>query len=85
MNDTPTIAPAPRQAAWPGTTTDQADALRRRHSLATLPGMIAAWRRRIRFRRELEEMSKANPHMIADIGLKGWQVEAEIAKPFWRP
>jgi uncharacterized protein YjiS (DUF1127 family) len=46
--------------------------------------MIAAWRERIWFRRELEQKSKDNPHLIADIGLTRWQVEAEIAKPFWR-
>jgi uncharacterized protein YjiS (DUF1127 family) len=29
-------------------------------------------------------MAKANPHLIEDIGMKKWQVEAEIAKPFWQ-
>jgi hypothetical protein len=29
-------------------------------------------------------MSKANPHLIDDIGLTRRQVEAEIAKPFWQ-
>lgn len=77
MTDTRTLAPALHQAAWPG-------APHRRHGLATLRGMIATWRERIRLRRHLGQMAKANPHLIADIGLTRRQVEAEIAKPFWR-
>ncbi|RWM89908.1 MAG: DUF1127 domain-containing protein [Mesorhizobium sp.] len=55
----------------------------RRH-LTTLRSIIAAWDERKRFRWELEQMSKDNPHLIDDIGLTRRQVEAEIAKPFWR-
>ncbi len=77
MTDTRTLAPALHRAAWP-------DASRRRHGLATLPGMIATWRERIRLRRHLGQMAKAYPHLIDDIGLTRRQVEAEIAKPFWR-
>jgi len=61
-----------------------AEVSRRHYSLATLRSIIAKWRERILFRRKLEEMSKANLHLIDDIGLKRWQVEAEIRKPFWR-
>ncbi|MGK9169866.1 DUF1127 domain-containing protein [Inquilinus limosus] len=57
---------------------------RRRYSLATLRSLIATWRERIRLRKKLEQMSKANPHLIDDIGLTRRQVEAEIAKPFWQ-
>jgi uncharacterized protein YjiS (DUF1127 family) len=57
---------------------------RHHYSLATLPGVIATWRRRIRFRWELEQKAKANPHLIDDIGLTRSEVEAEIAKPFWQ-
>ena len=78
MHDTPTLASAPHPAARP------ADGSRRHYSLATLRSLIETWRERRRFRRGLEEMWKANPHMIDDIGLKRWQVEAEIAKPFWQ-
>ena len=84
MNDTPTLASAPHQAARPGTPVGPAEVSRRHYSLATLRSIIATWRERIRFRKELEETSKANPHLIDDIGLKKWQVEAEIAKPFWQ-
>ncbi len=51
---------------------------------ATLRSMIATWEERIRFRRDLEQRSKDNPHLIDDIGLTSRQVEAEIAKPFWQ-
>ncbi|WP_119460923.1 DUF1127 domain-containing protein [Rhodospirillaceae bacterium SYSU D60014] len=84
MNDTPAFASAPHQAARPGTPVGPAEVSRRRYSLATLRRIIATWRERIRFRRKLEQMSKANRHLIDDIGLTRRQVEAEIAKPFWR-
>ncbi|SDA99189.1 DUF1127 domain-containing protein [Mesorhizobium qingshengii] len=85
MNDT--LASAPHQAARPGTPVWPAE-VSIRH-LATLRSIIAAWRERtwrerIRFRWELEQMSKDNPHLIDDIGLTRRQVEAEIAKPFWQ-
>jgi uncharacterized protein YjiS (DUF1127 family) len=84
MTDTPILASAPHQAARPGTPAGPTGLSRRHYSLATLRSMIATWRERIRFRRELAQKSKANPHLIEDMGLKRWQVEAEIAKPFWR-
>jgi uncharacterized protein YjiS (DUF1127 family) len=52
--------------------------------LAIPRSMIAIWSERTRVRWDLERMSKDNPHLIADIGLTQRQVEAEIAKPFWR-
>ena len=73
MNDTPTLASAPHQAAS-----------RRHYSLGSMRSIIATWRWRIRSRWELEQRSKANPHLIDDIGLTKRQVEAEIAKPFWQ-
>jgi len=84
MNDTPTLASARHQAAWPGTPVGPAEVSRRHYSLATLRSIIATWRERIRFRWELEQKSKDNPHLIDDIGLTKRQVEAEIAKPFWQ-
>lgn len=84
MNDIPTLGSAPHQAAWPGTPVGPAEVSRRHYSLATLRSIIATWRERIRVRRVLEQMSKANPHLIDDIGLTRRQVEAEIAKPFWQ-
>ncbi|NGO51308.1 DUF1127 domain-containing protein [Mesorhizobium camelthorni] len=57
---------------------------RRHSSLATLRSIIATWEERKRFRWELKQMSKNNPHLIDDIGLTQRQVEAEIAKPFWQ-
>ena len=86
MNDI--LASAPRQAARPGTPMGLAE-VSRRH-LTTLRSIFATWRdrtwrERIRFRWELEQMSKANPHLIDDIGLTKRQAEEEIAKPFWQP
>ena len=82
MNDTP--GSALHRAAWLGTPVGPAESAHRPHSLATLRSLIAAWRERTRLRRHLERMSKANPHLIDDIGLTRRQVEAEIAKPFWQ-
>jgi uncharacterized protein YjiS (DUF1127 family) len=82
MNDTPTLASAPHQAAWPPL--GPAEVSRRHYSLATLRSIVATWSERIRVRWELEQMSKASPHLIDDIGLTRRQVEAEIAKPFWQ-
>lgn len=57
---------------------------RRPYSLTTLRSIMATWEKRKRFRWDLEQMSRANPHLIDDIGLTTRQVEAEIAKPFWQ-
>ena len=70
MNDTPPVDPA--------------EVSLRHDSLATLRSIRATWDERERFRWELEQMSKANPHSIDAIGLPRRQVEAEIAKPFWQ-
>ena len=80
MNDT--LALVPRQAAWPATPARPTD-VSRRH-LAALPSIIATWGERIRVRWDLAQMAEANPHLIDDVGLTRRQVEAEIAKPFWR-
>ena len=47
-------------------------------SVAALP---AAWQRRARSRRELEELSESALH---DIGLTRADVVRETSKPFWR-
>jgi len=56
----------------------------RSFSPAGLRNTLVAWEERKRFRLELEDMLKTAPHLIEDIGLTRKQVEAEIAKPFWR-
>jgi uncharacterized protein YjiS (DUF1127 family) len=84
MNDTPTLWSALHQAAWPGTLEGPAETSRRHRGLAALRNMIATWRERVRVRRALQQMSKANPHLIDDIGLTRRQLEAEIAKSFWQ-
>lgn len=57
---------------------------RRPAGLAVLLDLIATWRQRTRIRKAFEQISKANPHLIDDIGLTKRQVEAEIAKRFWQ-
>ncbi|KGM34741.1 DUF1127 domain-containing protein [Inquilinus limosus] len=56
---------------------------RRPAGLAALRSLVATWRERIRLRRALARMAKANPYLIDDIGLTRREAEAEIAKPFW--
>ena len=84
MNDTPTLASAPHRAARPGTPVGPAEVSRRRYSLAALRNTIATWSEQVRFRRKLAQLAKDNPYLIDDIGLTRRQVEAEIAKGFWR-
>ena len=81
MCDTSILASVPRSEDLVA----PADPSPRRYGLPAWRSIIATWRKRVRFRRALAEKAKANPHLIADMGLKSWQVEAEIAKPFWRP
>ncbi|TKD47862.1 MAG: DUF1127 domain-containing protein [Mesorhizobium sp.] len=52
--------------------------------LGSLRDMVETWEERKRFRLKLQDMLITAPHMIADVGLTRKQVEAEIAKPFWR-
>ncbi|MDX3973754.1 DUF1127 domain-containing protein [Shinella sp.] len=61
-----------------------ADVSNRPSSLTVLRNTITIWDKRQRFRWDLAQKSKANPHLIDDIGLTTQQVEAEIAKPFWQ-
>jgi uncharacterized protein YjiS (DUF1127 family) len=75
------LAPVPHEAARPGTPVQPAELSR---WLATPRSAMATWEDRTRFRWELEQMSRANPHLIDDFGLTRRQVEAEIAKPFWQ-
>jgi uncharacterized protein YjiS (DUF1127 family) len=84
LRDTPTLASVPHQVARPATPVGSWEVSRWHQSLATLRSTIATWRWRIHFRWELEQKSKASPHLILDIGLTRREVEAEIAKPFWQ-
>jgi uncharacterized protein YjiS (DUF1127 family) len=84
MNVTPILASAPHRVAWSGTPVVPTEVSRRHDSPAGLRSIIATWRERMRFRRELAQKLKDTPHLIDDIGLTSRQVEAEIAKPFWQ-
>nr|WP_069881992.1 hypothetical protein [Bosea sp. BIWAKO-01] len=77
MNGPCTLASAPHRAASPGRS-------RPPSSLASLRKVFATWRWRLRFRWQLARTLQESPHLIRDIGLTTWQVEEEIAKPFWR-
>jgi uncharacterized protein YjiS (DUF1127 family) len=82
MNDVSALAPY--QAEWPTMSVRPAHMSRRRHGPAALLDIINVWEERKRFRWELEEMAKTAPHLIADIGLTKEELEAEVAKPFWK-
>jgi uncharacterized protein YjiS (DUF1127 family) len=43
--------------------------------------LIGTWRRRIR---ERQAFAKLDCRELRDIGLSRWDVERELAKPFWR-
>ncbi len=43
--------------------------------------LFAAWRRRIR---ERDAFAHLDYRDLRDIGLSQWEVETELAKPFWR-
>ncbi|WP_292667494.1 DUF1127 domain-containing protein [Mesorhizobium sp.] len=61
-----------------------AEAAGRAYTLAALGNLISAWRERSYFRWELARLANDAPELIDDIGLTMQQIEAEIAKPFWR-
>jgi uncharacterized protein YjiS (DUF1127 family) len=83
MTDTTPLVSPPRPAVQPGSPPRPAQVSHRHYGLANLRHMIAVWRLRRRFRWDLEQLAKDNPHLIYDIGLTRWQIEAEIAKRFW--
>ena len=84
MNDTLPFAPESNQVRLPVTLAAPAGSPNLRYTPAALRSVIAAWRERIYFRRELEQLLKNNPELIDDVGLTKRQIEAAIAKPFWR-
>ena len=83
MNHVP--IPVSRQRAMqPAAPAREESRLRWHTNLAALRRIVATWDRRTRFRRDLEQVSRNDPHLIDDIGLTRWQVEIEIAKHFWQ-
>lgn len=60
------------------------DASGRPDTRARLRNIIRIWRERVRFRWDLARLARDCPELIDDIGLTMKQVEAEVAKPFWR-
>lgn len=51
------------------------------HDAHTLSDVITAWRARLRDRRELAALDERD---LRDARLSRWDVERELAKPFWR-
>jgi uncharacterized protein YjiS (DUF1127 family) len=47
-------------------------------------GLIKTWDDRAYYRGQLARIANHTPELIEDIGLTRRQIEAEIAKPFWR-
>jgi uncharacterized protein YjiS (DUF1127 family) len=46
-----------------------------------LEGLVGTWRRRMR---ERQAFARLDYRELRDIGLSRWDVERELAKPFWR-
>ena len=82
MNKTITLVSTRHCAARQGFAVRPASASRR-YTLSSVRQLISVWRARRRFRWDLEQIAQNNPHLIDDIGLRRWQIEAEIAKRFW--
>jgi uncharacterized protein YjiS (DUF1127 family) len=49
--------------------------------LARLGDLVGTWRRRSKERRAFAQLDNRD---LRDIGLSQWEVETELAKPFWR-
>lgn len=46
--------------------------------------ILTDWRRRYRYRCDLERLLRTGPYLIADIGLSRPEAEREAARPFWQ-
>ncbi len=82
MSKTTILVSTHHSLAQPGFPMSAAPASRR-YSLSNVRQLVSLWRARRRFRWDLEQIAENNPHLIDDIGLRRWQIEAEIAKRFW--
>lgn len=79
---TDTLVSARHQTVRPGSP-PRPKPVSRYLSLTKVWEPISTWRARRRFRWDLEQIARDNPHLIYDIGLSRWQIEVEIAKRFW--
>ena len=59
-----------------------AEPIRLRDVALAVIDQLMVWQQRARERRQLQSMSD---HMLRDLGLGRADVDAETAKPFWRP
>ena len=58
--------------------------LRPAEAVRSVALLVAAWRRRAQYRRELRRLLMLGPHLVDDIGLLPVHARREAAKPFWR-
>ncbi|MCK3779058.1 DUF1127 domain-containing protein [Ensifer sesbaniae] len=83
MNHVP-IPVSRQRVVRPAVPAREENRLRWHTSFAALRRIVATWEKRARFRRDVEQVSRHDPHLIDDIGLTRRQVEIEIAKHFWQ-
>jgi uncharacterized protein YjiS (DUF1127 family) len=50
-------------------------------TLQRIGELVSTWRRRSQ---ERQAFARLNERDLHDIGLSRWEVESELAKPFWR-
>ena len=83
MNHVP-IPVSRQRVVRPAVPAREENRLRWHSNFAALRRIVATWEKRARFRRDVEQVSRHDPHLIDDIGLTRRQVEIEIAKHFWQ-
>jgi uncharacterized protein YjiS (DUF1127 family) len=49
--------------------------------IASVGDLVGTWRRRIQERQAFAHLDQRD---LRDMGLSQWEVETELAKPFWR-
>ena len=79
-----TMRSYPTTLTVPATTQGQTGGkpVRLRDIVLAVIEQVMVWHERARQRRQLQSLSD---HMLHDLGLGRADVEAETAKPFWRP
>ena len=79
-----TMRSYPTTLTVPATTQGQTggEPVRLRDIVLAVIEQVMVWHERARQRRQLQSLSD---HMLHDLGLGRADVEAETAKPFWRP
>jgi uncharacterized protein YjiS (DUF1127 family) len=66
---------------WSTSRDEPASLWSRLNGISTL---VAVWRERRWYRKELRRLASDGSHLVDDVGLKPSELQAEIAKPFWQ-